>query len=102
MSDRLINFASFPPTTEAEIEAPVLLDDLKAAWPYCRNAAQQKHTGTHVGDYATLPVAVRCGLLEELLGGAEPTEEQFAAIAQTPLDGSVSREEILKRLGVKS
>ena len=100
MSDRVINLPNFPPATEAEIAAPVLVDELKAAWPYCRDRAVQKQTGTHVGDYATLPLALRCGLLSDFLGGAEPTEEQFAAMAQTPLDGSVSKGEILKRLGV--
>ena len=101
MSNPITNFANYPPAKEAEIMAPVLVDDLKAAWVYCREMGKQKQTRLiPKPEQASLPVAIRCNLLEQILNGAEPTDAQFAAMAEMPLDGSVPKEEFLKRLGV--
>ena len=100
MPDPIINSHSYPPMTGADLVAPVLVEDLKAAWPYCHEIGKQKQTGHVRKPSASLSALIRCGLLEQLLGGAEPTDEQFAAMAEAPLDGTVNKEELMKRLGV--
>ena len=99
MSDRVVNLPNFPPATEAEIEAPVSVEELKAAWPYCREMGVQKQTG-YIPKSPSLPVAVRGAILHQLFKIEEPTDEQFAVMAEMPLDGSVDKEEIGKRLGL--
>ena len=78
--------------------APVSAQQLKDAWPtYLLQTAQaQRPAG-----FQPLPfsLTLRSGILHMLLGeNVTPTDRQFEIMASVPVDGSVSKEEIQKRL----
>jgi len=99
MEDRSIKIGNFPPVTEQELMAPVSVQEMKAVYSRVLYQAQQKQVAFEVPP-VPLPLTVRCGLLGQLLGGAEPSDEQFAVMAEAPLDGSVPKEELLRKLGL--
>jgi hypothetical protein len=99
MSDRVINIPGYAPIVAGDLAAPVLIDDMKAGWPYFKEMGKQK-TGRAPKLPASLSVVMRCGLLAQFLGDAEPTEAQFKVMAEAPLDGSVPKEELLRKLGL--
>lgn len=78
--------------------APVSAQQLKDAWPtYLSQIKQaQRPAGFQPLNFS---LTLRSGILHMMVGeNVTPTDRQFEVMAEVPVDGSVSKEEIQKRL----